>query len=101
MKLLEAPALFLILSPYFTKLQLAVARDQRLGRHVFLAYVLCTQWHITFDPPPLWGKTGEPIWVMLYINLKLSSILIFEKNNITKVPNERSVRALAAKRPRK
>ena len=26
-------------------------------------------------PPPLWGKTGKPIGVMLYIILKLSSIL--------------------------
>ena len=37
---------------------------------------------------PPWGKTGDPIGVMLYINLKLSSTLIFEKNNIPKIPND-------------
>ena len=34
------------------------------------------------------GKTGAPIGVMLYIILKLSSILIFERKNIQKIPNE-------------
>ena len=55
---------------------------------------------MTLAAPP-WGQTGAPIWVMLHISLKLSSILIFDKINISKIPNEQSVEALAAKKTEK
>ena len=59
----------------------------------------CTPGHITFATP--WDKPGAPIRDMIHINLKLSSILIFEKRNIPKNFNERSVRTVAAKRTEK
>ena len=59
----------------------------------------CTGCHITLAIPPC-VKIGSPIGVMLHIILKVSSILIFEKNNIQKIPNKQVFTAILRKKRR-